>query len=104
MNKAELLKRWQKAAERKIPGGLSREKHDILLETLCAVIADALLRGGEVPLPYLGKLKVKKTVAREGRNPRTGAVLTIPARRKAVLAEGKSFREALNSGADTIDE
>ena len=87
MNKVELLKEWQKAAEKKIPGGLGLGKHDILLETLC----------GEVPLPGLGRLKVKKTVTRQGRNPRTGEALTIPARRKAVFTEGKDIREALNA-------
>ncbi len=97
MNKAELLKEWQKAAEKKIPGGLGLGKHDILLETLCDVIAAELLGGGEVPLPGLGRLKVKKTVTRQGRNPRTGEALTIPARRKAVFTEGKDIREALNA-------
>lgn len=97
MNKAELIKEWQKAAEKKIPGGLGLEKHGILLETLCDVIIAELLGGGEVTLPGLGKLKVKKTVAREGRNPRTGAALTIAARRKAVFTESKNLKEVLNA-------
>lgn len=97
MNRTELIKGWRKAAEKKIPGGMSLEKHGILLETLCDVIVAELLGGGEVTLPGLGKLKVKKTVTREGRNPRTGAALTIAARRRAVFTESKNLKEALNA-------
>ena len=94
MRKDELGKEWQKETEKRIPGGLSLEKHDILLETLCNVIAAELLGGGEVSLPGLGKLKVKETNARAGRNPRTGEVIDIPAGRKVVFTPGKEFKEA----------
>jgi len=94
MRKDELGKEWQKETEKRIPGGLSLEKHDTLLETLCSVIAAELLGGGEVSLPGLGKLKVKETNARAGRNPRTGEVIDIPAGRKVVFAPGKEFKEA----------
>ena len=59
------------------------------------VAASALLGGGEVPLSGLGKLKVRTTAAREGRNPRTGEVVSIPAGRRAVFVPGSALKEAL---------
>ncbi len=54
MKKDELNREWQKAAEAKIPGGLSLEKHNILLETLCDIMAAELLNaGGEIRTHFI---------------------------------------------------
>lgn len=68
---------------------------DVALKSLCEVAAAELLGGGEVPLPGLGKLKMRKTAAREGRNPRTGETLHIPEGKKVVFVPGKDLKEAL---------
>lgn len=95
MTKNELLKVWQEKAEKHIPGGLSMVKHDTLLNCLCKVIADELARGGEVPLPHIGKLKVRDVAARTGRNPATGEPMEIPAKRKVSLVVGQAMKDAL---------
>ena len=59
------------------------------------VAAAELLGGGEVSLPGLGKIKMRETAAREGRNPRTGESLHIPAGKKVVFVPGKDLKEAL---------
>ena len=51
---------------------------------------------GRFLCPGLGKLKVKETNARTGRNPRTGEAIEIPAGRKVVFSPGKDFKEALH--------
>ena len=65
------------------------------LDSLCDVAAAELLGGGEVTLPGLGKLKVRETAARDGRNPRTGESVHIPAGKKVVFVPGKELKEAL---------
>lgn len=67
-----------------------------ILETMGDVAAAELLGGGEVPLPKLGKLKVREMAAREGHNPITGEVITIPAHKKAAFFAGKDLKEAMN--------
>ena len=99
MTKAELLKEWQKTAEKEIPGGLALEKHGILLETLCDVIAAELLGGGEIPLPGIGKLKTKRTAPRAGRNPRTGEPVDVPAGMRTRFVPGATLKAALKGGA-----
>ena len=97
MTKNELLRAWQEKTEKDIPSGLSMVKHDTLLNCLCKVIADELAAGGEVPLPHIGKLQGRDVAARTGRNPKTGAPVEIPAKRKAVLVAGKELKEAMKA-------
>lgn len=75
---------------------LSRADMESALAAFCDVAAAELLDDGEISLPGLGKLKVKETSARTGRNPRTGERIDIPASRKVVFTPFKEFREALH--------
>ena len=95
MTKNELLRAWQEKTEKDIPSGLSMVKHDTLLNCLCKVIADELAAGGEVPLPHIGKLKVRDVAARTGRNPQTGEPVEIPAKRKVALVVANAMKDAM---------
>lgn len=92
MTKAELLKNWHEST---LVDTRNIAHAETLLKGLCDVIAAELLGGGEIPLPSVGKLKVKATPARTGRNPRTGEAVDIPAGRKVVFVAGKELKEAL---------
>lgn len=90
MTKAELIKAWQEATQL---NGVDAKEY---LERLGDIMAAELLGGGEVPLPAIGKLTVKQTAARKGRNPRSGEAIDIPARKKVLLKIGKELKESLN--------
>lgn len=94
MQKTEFIKLALKNAREKTPD-LSQGDMDIAFSAICKAIGEVLLANDEITLPGLGKLKVKETAARTGRNPRTGEVLEIPAGRKVVFAPGKEFKEKL---------
>ena len=64
------------------------------LSALCDVAAAELLAGGEIPLPGLGKLKVKEKDARTCRNPRTGETIAVPPSRIVVFIPCKDFRNS----------
>lgn len=66
------------------------------LEKLGDIMAAELLAGGEVPLPHVGKLVIKKTLPHKGRNPRTGEAIDLPASRKVKLNVGKELKESFN--------
>lgn len=68
---------------------------DEILKYVCEIIQEELKAGGEVSLPSVGKLKVKATKERKGRNPRTGEEITIPAGKKIVFAMAKELKESL---------
>lgn len=61
-----------------------------------AAIADAAAKGEEVSLNGFGKFKVKDSPEREGRNPATGAAMTIAASKKLTFAPAKAVKDKLN--------
>lgn len=89
MTKAELVKALQDAT------GLSGVQAGQSLNWLGDIMAAELIGGGEVPLPGIGKLKIKETKARSGRNPKTGETIQIAAGRKAVLVVSKELKDSL---------
>ena len=66
------------------------------IDLVFAAITDAVAKGEEVSLNGFGKFKVKDVPAREGRNPATGAVLTIAASRKLSFTVAKAVKDQLN--------
>jgi len=63
-----------------------------LLETIIQVVAD----GDKVTLIGFGTFEPKVRSAREGRNPKTGETINIPAAKVVSFSAGKTFREAVN--------
>jgi len=59
------------------------------------MIQGALKSGYKVVLPGLGKIQVKKTKARMGRNPATGQPMMIPAKKKVSFTVLKAMKESV---------
>ena len=60
------------------------------------IITGALKRGDEVKLIGFGSFKVVRRAAREGRNPRTGAAVQIPASKAPKFSAGKGLKDSVN--------
>jgi len=74
MNKADLVKAVASTA------GLTQTQADAAINAFAAVIVkDVLKDGNSISVPGLGTFKQKKSAAREGRNPATGASIHIAA-------------------------
>lgn len=69
---------------------------EAVLKSLGKIVATELAFGGTVPLPGIGILEVKKRKARQGRNPRTGEAMTIPAHKVVRLRVAGSLKNAVN--------
>ena len=74
------------------------------VERVVGVILDgmvgALERGGRVELRGFGAFSVRSRPARSGRNPRTGAAVTVRAKHVPFFKSGKELRERLNVAGD----
>ena len=93
MNKMELIEAVAKARETsKADAG---EIVDLFFST-DGIIAKELKKGGDVALTGFGSFEVRKRAAREGRNPATGATLTIAASKKISFTAAKALKDALN--------
>ncbi|MBB6122912.1 HU family DNA-binding protein [Sphingobium subterraneum] len=75
---------------------LSKTDAKKIVDAVFATIVDAAAKGEEVSIPQFGKLKVKASPAREGRNPATGAAMTIAASKKLTFAAAKAVKDRLN--------
>ncbi|QZD86956.1 integration host factor subunit beta [Qipengyuania psychrotolerans] len=65
---------------------------DIFFEELAQRLSD----GGRVELRGFGAFSTRERQARQGRNPRTGEVVDVPAKRVPYFKPGKDMRDKLN--------
>ncbi|MFA4834429.1 MAG: integration host factor subunit alpha [Patescibacteria group bacterium] len=69
-----------------------------IVESLFDIIKDDLDKWNSVMISGFGKWTVKAKKKRKGRNPQTGADLTIDARRVVKFKPSNVLRDAVNSG------
>lgn len=75
---------------------LSKADVTAALGALTSTIADALAEGETVAIAGFGKFAARTRAARQGRNPRTGEPVDIPAARVPSFKAAKNLRDALN--------
>jgi integration host factor subunit beta len=67
-----------------------------IVDALFDEITASLARGKRIELRGFGTFSVKVHEARTGRNPRTGALVTVPKRAHPHFKTGKEMRKRLN--------
>ena len=91
MTKSELV---TQVAQR-LPS-ITLEDAEIIVDTLLESMTDALAQGDGIEIRGFGSLKVKDRPEREGRNPRTGESVRIPAKKYLHFRIGKQLHERIN--------
>ena len=76
--------------------GLSKADSANAIDSVFDAITDALKGGGEVRLVGFGTFSVSQRRASEGRNPRTGEKIQIPASNQPKFKAGKGLKDAVN--------
>ena len=92
MNKAVLIDRVRDKT------GLQRLVAIKAVEAFVDTIKDSLAKGEDVHIVGFGSFKVLDRRARKGRNPRTGELIEVPAKKAVKFAPGKDFKERLAGG------
>ena len=87
MNKAELI---AKIAE---DAGITKVQAGASLKSFTEAVTKTLKAGGKVTLVGFGTFSVTKRKARAGRNPKTGSVIKIKARKVAKFKAGKDLSD-----------
>ncbi len=67
-----------------------------MLTTVVDSISSALASGKDILLVGFGKFYTRKIEAREGRNPKNGAILHIPSSVQAKFSAGQTLKDACN--------
>lgn len=85
MNKAELI------AKMAVDADVTKTQANAALDSFTKTVTKTLKGGGKVTLVGFGTFSVSKRAARNGRNPQTGAVIKIKAKKVAKFKAGKEL-------------
>lgn len=90
MNKSDLIDQMARHAD------ISKASAERALNQAISAITLELRAGNEVTLQGFGKFSVIKRAERQGRDPRTGAAITIAASKAPKFTPGKALKDAVN--------
>jgi DNA-binding protein HU-beta len=89
LTKTELIEKVAKTTK------LTKKDSGEVVDAFVASISGALAKGDKVTLVGFGSFEVRKRAARAGRNPQTGAVIKIAAKKAPAFKAGKALKEAV---------
>ncbi len=72
---------------------VTKKEADAILAAMVDTIVAEVSLGNKVSLVGFGSFERRERKAREGRNPKTGEKMLIPATRVPAFSPGKSFKE-----------
>jgi len=80
-----------------INSDLSKRDAEVIVQTVLDSIVDSLKSGEKIELRGFGSFRLRERSSREGRNPKTGETVFVPAKRVPYFKPGKELRELINS-------
>ena len=90
MTKAELVEKVSDRID------LTKKETERIVNLVFGSIADALSTGEKVELRGFGSFRVRNRESRDGRNPKTGTTVHIPAKKVPFFKAGKELREIVD--------
>lgn len=89
MNKTELIAAVADKTD------LSKKDADAAVSAVLGAITDTLKAGDKIQLVGFGTFEVRNRAAKQGRNPRTGETMTVPASKVPAFKAGKALKDAV---------
>ena len=91
MNKTELVAAIAEQAN------ISKKDAEAALKAFTDTVAAELKKGEKIQLVGFGTFEVSERAAREGRNPKTGKSMKIPASKAPKFKAGKALKDLVNA-------
>lgn len=91
MNKKEFIASISEAT------GFTKKDAELALQAVIDGLTDLLIKGDSLSLPGFATFSIKERAARNGRNPATGDIVTIPASKAVSFKVGAKLKEAINA-------
>ena len=92
MTKSELVDKIVEAN-----GVLTRKESEMVVNIVFDSMGDALRNGEKVEIRGFGSFTVREREAREARNPKSGEIVNIPAKKTPFFKTGKELRERVDN-------
>jgi integration host factor subunit beta len=91
MTKADLIDEVAKNSD------LSKKDAEVIVQSVLDSIVESLKNGGKVELRGFGSFRLRERASRQGRNPKTGEKVFVPAKKVPHFKPGKDLKELINS-------
>jgi integration host factor subunit beta len=75
---------------------LTKRQAEIVVNTIFNSIRNALQKGDKTEIRGFGSFRLRTRRMKEGRNPKTGATVSVPAKKVPFFKAGKELKESLN--------
>ena len=89
MNKTEFI---NAVAEKE---GIEKKCAENAVNAVFATIAQELAKGEKIQLVGFGTFEIRERAEKQGRNPRTGETMTVPASKVPAFKAGKALKDAV---------
>lgn len=89
MNKTEFI---NAVAEKE---GLEKKVAEKAVNAVFATISQELAKGEKIQLVGFGTFEIRERAEKQGRNPRTGETMTVPASKVPAFKAGKALKDAV---------
>ena len=85
-------------------GDLTRRDSEVIVETMFDSIIGALKSGEKVEIRGFGSFRTRQRNSRTGRNPKTGASVSVPAKRVPFFKPSKELRELVGASTAGVED
>lgn len=91
MTKAQIIERVSEQMTT-----LTKRQAEIVVNTIFNSIRNSLHKGDKTEIRGFGSFRLRARRSKEGRNPKTGATVSVPAKKVPFFKAGKELKDLLN--------
>ncbi len=91
MTKAQIIER----VAQEVPT-LTKRQAEIVVNTMFNSVRDSLHKGDKTEIRGFGSFRLRARRMKDGRNPKTGATVSVPAKKVPFFKAGKELKDLLN--------
>ena len=95
MTKAELVEEVSKVSD------LTKKHSEVIVDTVFQSIIDAMHNDEKIELRGFGSFRIRQRRSRQGRNPKTGDRVEVPAKKIPYFKPGKELKELINHNSES---
>ncbi|MBI3353441.1 MAG: integration host factor subunit beta [Nitrospirae bacterium] len=93
MTKAELIEKVSEKIQ-----GLTKRQTEVIVNSIFDSIKESLAKGNKIEIRGFGSFRIRQRRQRDGRNPKTGVSVSVPAKRVPFFKAGKELKEIVDKG------
>lgn len=90
MTKAELVEEVSRVSD------LTKKHSEVIVNTVFQSIIEALHEDEKIELRGFGSFRIRRRRSRQGRNPKTGDRVSVPAKKIPYFKPGKELKDLIN--------